>query len=79
MKERGGEGETRRAIHWNSLDLTIVGAAVKVSYSFDEGNKSNCLARWPHLVNTPVVQVDRDLLVGAVEFKTCILCIIAGR
>ncbi|KAA8901704.1 hypothetical protein FN846DRAFT_781016 [Sphaerosporella brunnea] len=63
-----------------SFDLTIffLGAAVKVSYSFDEGNKNNCLARWPHLINTPVVQVDRGLLVGAVEFKTCILSIIAG-
>ncbi|KAF8246358.1 hypothetical protein K440DRAFT_632052 [Wilcoxina mikolae CBS 423.85] len=51
---------------------------LKISYSFDEGNKSNCLARWPHLINTPVVQVNRDLLVGAVEFRTCILSIIAG-
>ena len=52
---------------------------VKVSYTFDEENKSNCLARWPHLVSTPVVQVDSELLVGAVELKTCILSIISAR
>ncbi|KAI5854581.1 hypothetical protein BZA05DRAFT_245213 [Tricharina praecox] len=50
---------------------------LKVSYSFDE-DKNNCLARWPTLITSPVVQVDRDLQVGAVEFKTCILSIIAG-
>jgi hypothetical protein len=79
QKRQGEKGEKERGVYWNCLDLTIVGAAVKVSYSFDEGNKNNCLARWPHLVTTPVVQVDRDLLVGAVEFKTCILSIISGR
>ncbi|KAI5816072.1 hypothetical protein BZA77DRAFT_314296 [Pyronema omphalodes] len=51
---------------------------LKVHYSFDEGDKNKCLARWPHLISTPVVQVDRDLLVGAVEFRTCILSIITG-
>lgn len=52
---------------------------VKVAYTFDDESKSNCLARYPHLVHSRVVQVDMDLLVGAVEFKTCILSMISSR
>jgi len=52
---------------------------VKVSYAFDDKNKSNCLARWPHLITTRVVELDKDTVVGAVEFKTCILSMISAR
>lgn len=62
-----------------SIVLTPLLSAVKVSYTFDDASRSQCLARWPHLVSTPVVQVDPDLLVGAVELKTCILSIISAR
>ncbi|TGZ76465.1 hypothetical protein EX30DRAFT_352606 [Ascodesmis nigricans] len=58
--------------------LTSLLSPVKVSYTFDDASQSQCLARWPHLVSTPVVQVDPDLLVGAVELKTCILSIISA-
>ncbi|KAI5790156.1 hypothetical protein EDC01DRAFT_657817 [Geopyxis carbonaria] len=51
---------------------------LQVSYTFDDASQAHCLARWPHLVSTPTVQVDEDLLVGAVELKTCILSIISA-
>ncbi|CUS09727.1 unnamed protein product [Tuber aestivum] len=51
---------------------------LKVSYAFDDKNKSNCLARWPHLITTRVVELDKDTMVGAVEFKTCILSMISA-
>ncbi|KAG0125867.1 hypothetical protein HOY82DRAFT_615887 [Tuber indicum] len=51
---------------------------LKVSYAFDDKNKSNCLARWPHLITTRVVELDKDTVVGAVEFKTCILSMISA-
>ncbi|KAL7276110.1 hypothetical protein RUND412_000900 [Rhizina undulata] len=50
---------------------------LKVSYTFDE-NKSNCLARWPYPVTTPVLEVDKDTLVGAVELKTCVMSVITS-
>lgn len=62
-------------IYANTTPKTIV----KVAYTFDDESKSNCLARYPHLVHSRAVQVDRDLLVGAVEFKTCILSMISSR
>lgn len=52
---------------------------VKVAYTFDDESKSNCLARYPHPINSRAIQIDKGLLVGAVEFKTCILSMISSR
>ena len=57
----------------------LTSPTVKVSYAFDDNDKSNCLARWPHLIQTPVVELDKETLVGAVEFRTCILSMISAR
>lgn len=51
---------------------------LKVAYTFDDESKSNCLARYPHPISTRAIQMDKDLLVGAVEFKTCILSMISS-
>ncbi|RPB15905.1 hypothetical protein P167DRAFT_562735 [Morchella conica CCBAS932] len=51
---------------------------LKVAYTFDDESKSNCLARYPHPINSRAIQIDKDLLVGAVEFKTCILSMISS-
>lgn len=52
---------------------------MKVLYTFDNQNKSNCLARLPNALNIPVVSLDEDTQVGVVELKTCIQAIVAAR
>lgn len=52
---------------------------VKVLYTFDDQNKSNCLARLPNAVSVPVVSLDENTQVGVIELKTCIQAIVAAR
>ncbi|CAN9120184.1 unnamed protein product [Alternaria alternata] len=51
---------------------------VKVLYTFDDQNKSNCLARLPSVLNVPVVSLDETTEVGVIELKTCIQAIVAA-
>ncbi|KAF2822066.1 hypothetical protein CC86DRAFT_373262 [Ophiobolus disseminans] len=51
---------------------------VKVLYTFDDQNKSNCLARLPNALNVPVVSLDENTQVGIIELKTCIQAIVAA-
>ncbi|KAF2126823.1 hypothetical protein P153DRAFT_70823 [Dothidotthia symphoricarpi CBS 119687] len=51
---------------------------VKVLYTFDDQNKSNCLARLPNALNVPVVALDENTQVGVIELKTCIQAIVAA-
>ncbi|KAL6711400.1 hypothetical protein ACN47E_004334 [Coniothyrium glycines] len=51
---------------------------VKVLYTFDDQNKSNCLARLPNAVSVPVVSLDETTQVGVIELKTCIQAIVAA-
>jgi hypothetical protein len=53
--------------------------AVKVLYTFDDQNKSNCLARLPNVVSVPTVSLDETTQVGVIELKTCIQAIVAAR
>lgn len=52
---------------------------VKILYTFDDQNKSNCLARLPNVLSIPVVSLDEDTQVGVIELKTCIQAIAAAR
>jgi hypothetical protein len=52
---------------------------VKVLYTFDDQNKSNCLARLPNALSVPVVSLDENTQVGVMELKTCIQAIVAAR
>ena len=52
---------------------------VKVLYTFDDQNKSNCLARLPNAVSVPVVSLDENTQVGVIELKTCIQAIVSAR
>jgi hypothetical protein len=52
---------------------------VKVLYTFDDQNKSNCLARLPNVLNVPVVSLDETTEVGVIELKTCIQTIVSAR
>ncbi|KAF2122918.1 hypothetical protein BDV96DRAFT_561647 [Lophiotrema nucula] len=51
---------------------------VKVLYTFDDQNKSNCLARLPNALSIPTVPLDESTFVGVIELKTCIQAIVAA-
>ncbi|KAF1849291.1 uncharacterized protein K460DRAFT_394150 [Cucurbitaria berberidis CBS 394.84] len=51
---------------------------VKVLYTFDDQNKSNCLARLPNVLSVPVVSLDETTQVGVMELKTCIQAIVGA-
>ncbi|KAI9768199.1 MAG: hypothetical protein M1840_005029 [Geoglossum simile] len=51
---------------------------LKVLYTFDDQNKTNCLARWPHAINVQVVYLEESTPIGILELKTCIQAIVAA-
>ncbi|KAJ4376296.1 hypothetical protein N0V83_001579 [Neocucurbitaria cava] len=51
---------------------------IKVLYTFDDQNKSNCLARLPNVLSVPVVSLDETTQVGVIELKTCIQAIVVA-
>ena len=53
--------------------------AVKVLYTFDDQNKSNCLARLPDALSIPTVSLDETTQIGVIELKTCIQAIVVAR
>lgn len=53
--------------------------AVKVLYTFDDANKTNCLARWPHLLDIQTAALDEKTQIGVIELKTCIQAIVSAR
>jgi len=59
--------------------LLLKNCAVKVLYTFDDQNKTNCLARLPNALPIPVVAVDDSTQIGVIELKTCIQAIITAR
>ena len=52
--------------------------AVKVLYSFDNENKTNCLARWPNPLDIRTAYLDESTQIGIIELKTCIQAIVAA-
>lgn len=54
------------------------GSLVKVLYSFDNENKTNCLARWPQPTDIRTANLDENTQIGIVELKTCIQAIVAA-
>lgn len=51
---------------------------MKVLYTFDDQNKTNCLARWPHILNVRTAYLDENTQIGIAELKTCIQTIVAA-
>ncbi|RAH70270.1 putative GATA transcription factor (Ams2) [Aspergillus aculeatinus CBS 121060] len=51
---------------------------LKVLYTFDESSKTNCLARWPHLLDIQTAALDEKLQIGVIELKTCIQAIVSA-
>lgn len=52
---------------------------VKVLYTFDNESKTNCLARWPHILDIQTAYIDDEAQVGVIELKTCIQAIVSAR
>ncbi|PWY67194.1 hypothetical protein BO70DRAFT_170687 [Aspergillus heteromorphus CBS 117.55] len=51
---------------------------LKVLYTFDDANKTNCLARWPHLLDIQSAALDEKTQIGVIELKTCIQAIVSA-
>ena len=51
---------------------------MKVLYSFDNENKTNCLARWPQPLDIRTANLDENTEIGVIELKTCIQAIVAA-
>lgn len=51
---------------------------VKVLYSFDNENKTNCLARWPQPLDIRTAHLDENTQIGVIELKTCIQAIVTA-
>jgi hypothetical protein len=52
---------------------------VKVLYTFDNDNKTNCLARWPHVLDIQTACLEEQTQIGVIELKTCIQAIVSAR
>ncbi|KAL8869888.1 MAG: hypothetical protein Q9174_003929, partial [Haloplaca sp. 1 TL-2023] len=51
---------------------------LKVLYTFDHDNKTNCLARWPQNIDIRTAYLDQNTQIGVIELKTCIQAIVAA-
>lgn len=51
---------------------------VKVLYTFDDQNKTNCLARWPQVLDIRTAFLDESTQIGVIELKTCIQAIVSA-
>ncbi len=51
---------------------------VKILYSFDQDNKTNCLARFPEVLQIPAVAIDESSQVGVIELKQVLQAIVGA-
>ncbi|KAI1909744.1 hypothetical protein LOZ61_004806 [Ophidiomyces ophidiicola] len=58
--------------------ISIRAMRLKVLYTFDDESRTNCLARWPHLLEIQTAFLDEDTQVGVIELKTCIQAIVSA-
>ncbi|KAI4196538.1 MAG: hypothetical protein LQ348_002284 [Seirophora lacunosa] len=59
-----------------SQDLSV--RPMKLLYTFDHENKTNCLARWPQNIDIRTANLDENTQIGVIELKTCIQAIVAA-
>ncbi|KAH8668017.1 hypothetical protein BGZ60DRAFT_41851 [Tricladium varicosporioides] len=60
----------------NEDGVSVRPMRLKVLYTFDDQNKTNCLARWPHVLQIQTVAMDETASIGVIELKTCIQAIV---
>ncbi|CEJ58689.1 hypothetical protein PMG11_07338 [Penicillium brasilianum] len=58
--------------------ITVRPMRLKVLYTFDNENKTNCLARWPHVLDLQTAFLDEQTQIGVIELKTCIQAIVSA-
>ena len=51
---------------------------MKVLYTFDDDNKTNCLARWHDSIDIRTAHLDETTQIGVIDLKTCIKAIVAA-
>lgn len=51
---------------------------MKVLYTFDDQNKTNCLARWPQVLRVRTAYLDESTLIGIIDLNTCIKAIVSA-
>ncbi|KAL8795129.1 MAG: hypothetical protein Q9195_002426 [Heterodermia aff. obscurata] len=51
---------------------------LKVLYTFDDQNKTNCLARWPQALDIRTAYLDESQQIGVIELKTCLQAIVSA-
>ncbi|KAL8692761.1 MAG: hypothetical protein Q9218_002268 [Villophora microphyllina] len=61
-----------------SDDVSVRSMRLKVLYTFDHENKTNCLARWPQNIDIRTAYLDSNTQIGVIELKTCIQAIVAA-
>ena len=47
-------------------------------YTFDNDNKTNCLARFPDVLHVPTVPIDESTQIGVIELRKCIQAIVSA-
>ncbi|KAL8942991.1 MAG: hypothetical protein Q9216_001347 [Gyalolechia sp. 2 TL-2023] len=62
----------------SSEDISVRPMKLKVLYTFDHENKTNCLARWPQNIDIRTAYLDESTQIGVIELKTCIQAIVAA-
>ena len=60
------------------MSVNLLIRLVKVLYTFDDENKTNCLARWPQPLDIRTAYLDESTQVGVIELKTCIQAIVSA-
>ncbi|TVY25760.1 CENP-A multicopy suppressor protein [Lachnellula hyalina] len=60
----------------NEDGVSVKPMRLKVLYTFDDQNKTNCLARWPPVLQVQTVAMDETTSIGVIELKTCIQAIV---
>lgn len=56
--------------------LTVGNLIVKVLYTFDDEYKTNCLARWPQVLQIQSIAMDETKSIGVTDLYTCLQAII---
>ena len=51
---------------------------MKVLYTFDDESKTNCLARWPQILDIRTAHLDENTQIGVIELKTCIHAVVSA-
>ncbi|KAK2875652.1 hypothetical protein FQN49_001531 [Arthroderma sp. PD_2] len=62
----------------NEEGISVRPMRLKVLYTFDNESKTNCLARWPHILDIQTAYLDEATQVGVIELKTCIQTIVSA-